>query len=171
MPQQYHPFFLVAHHGFFPGWLAETCSPKRQVLASSAIHHPRAPVSVQACLHAHWARSIPSVRPIHRPGGSPIHRFRSLSLPATHQGRAENIQNRQKNTPKDEHHYITEFKGTFYDLTDEVPEDCQMWERAGQILFYLEVFESKSERESGRPKSSIQDLSHWDYIKWFTFYA
>jgi hypothetical protein len=71
----------------------------------------------------------------------------------------------KKTLSKDEHHYITEFKDTFHDLTDEVPEHCQMWERAGQILFYLEVFESKSERKSGRSTSSIQDLSHWDYIK------
>jgi hypothetical protein len=37
-----------------------------------------------------------------------------------------------------------------------------LWGRASQILFYLEVFESQSERKRGKSTSSIRDLSHWD---------
>ncbi|KAJ5131297.1 uncharacterized protein N7515_007336 [Penicillium bovifimosum] len=71
----------------------------------------------------------------------------------------------KKRLSKDEHHYITQFKDTLHDITDAIPKNCQEWERAGQILFYLEVFESKAERKSGRLISSIEDLSHWDHIK------
>ncbi|KAJ5800610.1 uncharacterized protein N7518_002678 [Penicillium psychrosexuale] len=60
---------------------------------------------------------------------------------------------------------IDEFDDTFYDVTDRIPEDSQIWTRAGQIVFYLEVFESQSDRKRGRSTSSIQDLSHWDNIK------
>ncbi|CAP98115.1 hypothetical protein EN45_097430 [Penicillium chrysogenum] len=71
----------------------------------------------------------------------------------------------KKELSKDEHRYITDFKGTFNDPPGGVSESCLMWERAGQILFYLKVFESNSERKSGRSESSIKDLSHWDSIK------
>lgn len=71
----------------------------------------------------------------------------------------------KKALSKVEHHYLTEFKDTFHDITDSPTEDCEMWDRASQILFYLEVFESHSERKRGRSTSSIQDLSHWTHIK------
>ncbi|CDM31582.1 unnamed protein product [Penicillium roqueforti FM164] len=60
---------------------------------------------------------------------------------------------------------IKKFEDTFYDVTDRIPEDSQMWTRADQIVFYLEVLESQSDRKRGRSTSSIQDLSHWRYIK------
>ncbi|KAJ5581618.1 hypothetical protein N7535_000238 [Penicillium sp. DV-2018c] len=72
---------------------------------------------------------------------------------------------------KDEDHYITGFRDTFHDITDDVPDYYQMFERAGQILFYLEVFESKSGRKRGRSTSPIQDRSHWDNIKRVSLYA
>lgn len=46
---------------------------------------------------------------------------------------------------------IKKFEDTFYDVTDRIPEDSQMWTRA--------------DRKRGRSTSSIQDFSHWRYIK------
>ncbi|KAF3394242.1 hypothetical protein F1880_005530 [Penicillium rolfsii] len=72
----------------------------------------------------------------------------------------------KKALPEAEYRYIDKFKDTFHDIvTEKVPEHCQMWERAGQIQFYLDVFESQSSRKRGRSTYSIQDVSHWDEIK------
>ncbi|KAJ5121620.1 uncharacterized protein N7515_009581 [Penicillium bovifimosum] len=64
-----------------------------------------------------------------------------------------------KHTKSTKEHFIRRaslhhrFKDTFYDIADEVLEHCQMWERAGQIQFYLEVFESYSERKRSEDHS------------------
>ncbi|KAJ5891256.1 uncharacterized protein N7473_007484 [Penicillium subrubescens] len=51
----------------------------------------------------------------------------------------------------------------------DVPESVKSWLRAGQIVDYLDIFVSNSERKIGRSRSrsrfSITDRSHWDNIK------
>ncbi|KAJ5272095.1 hypothetical protein N7524_005364 [Penicillium chrysogenum] len=86
-------------------------------------------------------------------------------FPPLTQEELETYKINKKELSKDEHRYITDFKGTFNDYPGRVSEGCLMWLRASQILFYLEVFESSSERKSGRSESSIEDLSHWVNIK------
>lgn len=70
-----------------------------------------------------------------------------------------------------ERRHLYEFKDTFHDLPGWVSERCQMWTRAGQILFCIEVFEERAERKCGRWIASLFEHSHWDHIKWVSFYV
>lgn len=81
------------------------------------------------------------------------------------QERLEKYKIDRKALSQAEHRYLYEFKDTFHDVPDKIPEHCQMWDRAGQILFYLEIFESQAERKCGRSTYSIQERSHWDHVK------
>ena len=71
----------------------------------------------------------------------------------------------RKALPEVEHQYLYEFKDTFHDVADKVSEPCQMWDRAGQILFYIEIYEERAERKRGKSTYSVQERSHWDHIK------
>lgn len=76
-----------------------------------------------------------------------------------------------KDLPEDERHCFYEFKETFDEFPPyQVPEDCRMWERAQQILEYLEIvqcyYEKKGDEEVGDEDTfSMEYLSHWHNIK------
>lgn len=68
---------------------------------------------------------------------------------------------------EDEDRYLHRFGDTFNDFLEDYPvsEHYRMYDRASDIVFYLEVFESKSEEKKGQNAISIEDLSYWDNIK------
>ncbi|RLL95212.1 hypothetical protein CFD26_104550 [Aspergillus turcosus] len=73
--------------------------------------------------------------------------------------------------PEDDHHHFCEFKETFNEFAPyEVSEDCRMWERACQILEYLNIvqcyYEKKGDKKDGGEDTfSMEYLSHWHHIK------
>ncbi|KAJ5800607.1 uncharacterized protein N7518_002675 [Penicillium psychrosexuale] len=66
-----------------------------------------------------------------------------LFQPLTHE-ELETFKMDREALPGDEYHYINEFKDTFHDVTGDVPEDCLIWERAGQIAFYIEAIRAEN---------------------------
>ncbi|CAG8896903.1 unnamed protein product [Penicillium egyptiacum] len=62
---------------------------------------------------------------------------------------------------------LEEFEDTFNEFpqTYSVPEHCRMWDRASQISFCLEIFESSYKKEMHEDTVSIRDVSYWDNIK------
>jgi hypothetical protein len=72
---------------------------------------------------------------------------------------------------EDDHHHFYEFEETFDEFGPyKVSEACRMWERARQILEYIDIVQSCYEKK-GDKKVGLQDtfsmeyLSHWHHIK------
>jgi hypothetical protein len=70
---------------------------------------------------------------------------------------------------KDEDRYLHRFEETFNEFPQAypfpVPEDCQMYDRASQIHFCLEVFESCYKKKVDEDIISIEEASYWVHIK------
>lgn len=129
-----------------------------------ALQRQSKPAYTHAELAAHFRVSLQSFNPAdQRFFDSKACLFQPLTLQELEEYKID--QNRE--LTEDEDRYLHNFKDTFNDFPEDypVPEDCRMYDRAGQILFYLEVFESKSEKKEGRYAFSIEDYSHWDHIK------
>lgn len=73
----------------------------------------------------------------------------------------------KKRLTEDEDRYLHRFQDTYNEFpqTYSVPEHFQMWDRARQILFCLEIFESSYTKEMDEDTVSIEDVSYWDNIK------
>ncbi|KAJ5565756.1 hypothetical protein N7535_007394, partial [Penicillium sp. DV-2018c] len=67
----------------------------------------------------------------------------------------------------DEKRYLFRFKDTFNDVPQDPsdPEHYQMWDRACQFLFLLDLFESYHMKEMDGHIFSIGRASYWDNIK------
>ncbi|CAI7641134.1 unnamed protein product [Penicillium viridicatum] len=89
-----------------------------------------------------------------------------LFLPLTHEQLNEYKLDKKVLT-RDEDRYLHRFEDTFNEFpqTYPVPEDCQIWDRARQIQFSLEIFESCYKKEVDEDTISIEEASYWTNIR------
>ncbi|KAJ6186438.1 hypothetical protein N7519_007739 [Penicillium mononematosum] len=68
---------------------------------------------------------------------------------------------------KDEDRYLHRFEDTFDEFPQTYPvrQDCRMWDRARQIQFSLEIFESCFKNAVDEDTISIEEASYWANIR------
>lgn len=89
-----------------------------------------------------------------------------LFLPLT-QAQLNEYKLDKKVLTEDEDRYLHRFEDSFNEFpqTFPVPEDYQMWDRARQIQFSLEIFESCYKKEVDEDIISIEEASYWANIR------
>jgi hypothetical protein len=89
-----------------------------------------------------------------------------LFLPLT-QKELEEYKIDRRGLTNDEKRYLLRFKDTFNDFPQDPsdPEHYQMLDRARQILFLLDLFESYHMKKMDGDIVSIGEASYWDNIK------
>ncbi|KAJ5131165.1 uncharacterized protein N7515_007204, partial [Penicillium bovifimosum] len=89
-----------------------------------------------------------------------------LFLPLT-QKELEEYKIDRRGLTNDEKRYLYRFEDTFNDFPQDPsdPEHYQMWDRAHQILFSLDLFASHHKKEMNSDIVTMAEASYWDNIK------
>ncbi|KAF7121610.1 hypothetical protein CNMCM5793_009081 [Aspergillus hiratsukae] len=134
------------------------------------VYHEHPSVAEQAEVIVFALNILVAFRSIFQSGGPNIHSEACLFQPLT-RGELEEYTIDKDGLSEDDHHHFCEFKETFNEFPPyEVSEDCRMWDRACQILKYLNIaqcyYEKKGDKKVGAEDTfSMEYLSHWHEIK------